>query len=120
MGYATHLFRRCNGIYYFRTRIPSDLQPHFARSEISRSLNTQAPSAAIRLARMYIVQLQTAFDSIRDIHMRQRTELTELITISRTVQNGDKTDYRRFYNRGQNSSTLPPNLKDSTISGSSP
>jgi Domain of unknown function (DUF6538) len=88
----TYLFRRRNGIYYFRTRIPSDLQPHFARSEISRSLKTRDPSAAIRLARMYIVQLQTAFDSIRDIHMRQRTELTELITISRTVQKGDKTE----------------------------
>jgi hypothetical protein len=81
----TYLFRRRNGIYYFRTRIPRDLQPHFARSEISRSLETRDPSAAIRLARMYIVQLQTAFDSIRNIHMRQRTEL---ITISRKVQSG--------------------------------
>jgi hypothetical protein len=85
----TYLFRRRNGIYYFRTRIPSDLQPHFARSEISRSLKTRDPSAAIRLARIYIVQLQTAFDSIRDIHMRRGTGL---IAISRTVQKGDKTE----------------------------
>ena len=62
---AQHLFRRTDGTYYLRCRIPVDLVPIIGRRELRRSLATADPrQAKIKVTRLYI-RLQVAFERIR-------------------------------------------------------
>ena len=61
----THLLRR-NGRYYFRLRVPLDIQPWFAgRGEIKKSLRTANWAAARSLARVQSFQAEKVFTLIR-------------------------------------------------------
>src|SRR4051812_12500014 len=61
----TRLVRR-GAVYYFRARIPTDLQSHYARKrEVVESLKTKDKREAERLVRLKSVELNARFDAIR-------------------------------------------------------
>lgn len=64
----TGLVRRTGSSrYYFRTRIPPDLQSHYGKSEICRSLGTSDRAQALQKVRLEKVKLDQEFSQIRAV-----------------------------------------------------
>jgi len=53
------------GIYYFRIRVPLDLQPHFACQEIVKSLKTRSVQKASYFGTILTVEIEKAFNRLR-------------------------------------------------------
>jgi len=70
----TRLTRR-GAVYQFRCRIPADLVGHYGKQEITESLRTKDPTAALRLVRARSLQQEEEFDRVRAGH--GVTELTD-------------------------------------------
>ena len=61
MRVPTYLFQSLESTYYFRMRVPTELQPVLKRTELKKSLRTKNRSAALRLCRAYITQAEQLF-----------------------------------------------------------
>lgn len=61
---CTHLSKRGTR-YYFRRKIPIDLQAHYGREEIVRSLGTSDRKEAVRLCRAVGVEVDAEFEKVR-------------------------------------------------------
>ena len=66
---------RHRSIYYFRRRIPLDLQHHFAHSILKKTLNTASKKQAIILARGFASQLDRIFEHIRSMKKKNENDL---------------------------------------------
>jgi len=55
----------CNGIYYFRIDVPSDLAHHFPAAEIKRSLKTNDPDVAKLAAKALELKALQAYAMLR-------------------------------------------------------
>lgn len=67
----TRLLKR-NNVYYFRAKIPRDLQPYLGRKEEKFSLRTRDPAEARRLARQASVDFDKRCERLRqEIHSCQ-------------------------------------------------
>ena len=64
MTTSTHIIKR-NGYYYFRVRIPQDLQPIFNRAEIKKSLKTDRFRIAKQRASLLSFYKEHVFEEIR-------------------------------------------------------
>ena len=65
MRVPTYLFQSLKSTYYFRMRVPTELQPVLKRTELKKSLKTKNRSAALRLCRAYITQAEQLFQRLR-------------------------------------------------------
>lgn len=65
MRVPTYLFQSLKSTYYFRMRVPTELQPVLKRTELKKSLRTKNRSAALRLCRAYITQAEQLFQRLR-------------------------------------------------------
>lgn len=65
MSIQTHLFKR-KSTYYFRAKIPRDLQPYLGKSEEKFSLRTKDYAEARRLVRMASVDFDKRCQRLRD------------------------------------------------------
>lgn len=71
MHVQTRLLKR-RSVYYFRARIPRDLQPYLGKSEEKFSLRTRDPAEARRLARQASVDFDQRCERLRkEIRSRQ-------------------------------------------------
>lgn len=64
LSFAHHIFVR-NGIYYYRTDIPNDLQKYFPTTELKQSLKTKDSKIAKVMAISMEYKLQQTFCMIR-------------------------------------------------------
>lgn len=69
MGFT--LLERRGARYYFRQRVPVDLQPHFGRIELRRSLGTADPKEARRRVRQEARRAEETFEMMRGDAMTQ-------------------------------------------------
>jgi len=63
MGFT--LLERRGARYYYRQRVPKDLQPHFGRGEFRRSLGTADPREARRRVKMEVTKAEMTFEMMR-------------------------------------------------------
>ena len=75
MRVPAYFFQSLESIYYFRMRVPTDLQPIFKRTELKRSLRTKSKTVALRRCRQYVVAAEQVFESLRLSHFK--AELTD-------------------------------------------
>ena len=61
----TNYLTRRSGVYYFRRKIPLELQPILGRKEVCFSLGTKDPKEAERLARERAVVLDRDWEAIQ-------------------------------------------------------
>jgi len=73
----TNLTRR-GAIYYFRTRIPADLVPHYKRLELVISLKTTNKQEAISKARFQRLKLDHEFTQARALILNKNTNNIEV------------------------------------------
>ncbi|SHO51737.1 DUF6538 domain-containing protein [Desulfopila aestuarii] len=52
-------------VYYFRMKVPKDLQPILRRTELKKSLKTEDRKAAFRLCRQYVTTAERHFAELR-------------------------------------------------------
>ncbi|KQT43811.1 MULTISPECIES: DUF6538 domain-containing protein [unclassified Methylophilus] len=69
---------RHRSIYYFRRRIPFDLQHHFPNTILKKSLNTASKKQAIILARGLASQVDRIFEHIRSMKKNNEEDLIEI------------------------------------------
>jgi len=74
MRVPTYFFQSLESIYYFRMRVPTDLQPIFKRIELKKSLRTKSKTLALRRCRQYVAAAEQVFESLRLSHFK--AELT--------------------------------------------
>lgn len=74
MRNPAYFFQSLESIYYFRMRVPTDLQPIFKRTELNKSLRTRSKTVALRRCRQYVAAAEQVFESLRLNHFK--TELT--------------------------------------------
>lgn len=60
----THLLRLPSGVYYFRRKVPLELQAHYRKEEIRYSLRTKAPKEAALKARAESLKWDAEFATI--------------------------------------------------------
>jgi integrase len=65
MRVPSYIFKSLESIFYFRMRVPADLQPVFNRTELKKSLRTKNESVALRRCRQYVAAAESVFESIR-------------------------------------------------------
>lgn len=95
MRVPTYLFQSLKSTYYFRMRVPTELQPVLKRTELKKSLKTKSRSVAIRLCRAYISQAERLFEKLRlDLVATEGFEFVDTgIQVShRNVQNLEKSN----------------------------
>jgi hypothetical protein len=61
----SYCFKSLESIFYFRMRIPADLQQIFNRTELKKSLRTKNESIALRRCRHYVTAAENVFESLR-------------------------------------------------------
>jgi hypothetical protein len=64
MNQPAYLWKNARGVYFFRTRIPKELLPHFNGKEVKKSLETDSLRQAIKRARAYRVELDSQMDKL--------------------------------------------------------
>jgi hypothetical protein len=64
---TTHLTRR-GAVYYYRARVPADLQRVYGRKMLSFSLGTTSKAEAKSLAKQHAARLDKEFSQYRGIH----------------------------------------------------
>lgn len=74
MRVPAYFFQSLESIYYFRMRVPTDLQPIFNRTELKKSLRTKSKTVALRRCRQYVAAAEQVFESLRLNHFK--AELT--------------------------------------------
>lgn len=74
MRVPAYFFQSLESIYYFRMRVPTDLQPIFNRTELKKSLRTKSKTVALRRCRQYVAAAEQVFESLRLSHFK--AELT--------------------------------------------
>ena len=108
LSYLHHVFVR-NGIYYYRTDIPLDIQKHFPNTELKQSLKTKDSKIAKVMAISLEHRLQQTFCMIRsgmltdaiiagmvaEIYPRRKVEKPRGIRLSVVVE-----DYMKMYESG--------------------
>lgn len=65
MKQATFLWKNERGIYFFRAKVPKQLAEYFQRSEIKKSLQTDSYRLAVKLARVYRVELDKEMSKLK-------------------------------------------------------
>ncbi|MBB2999791.1 integrase [Paraburkholderia tropica] len=78
---TNHLTKRGN-IYYFRRKIPADLQEQFQRKQIMFSLNTHDYSQAKRLAATHTVLTDAEFAAARSGNLSESDKVAESVRAS--------------------------------------
>src|SRR3546814_451860 len=73
-----NLQKRSNGVFYFRTFIPTDLIPRFSRKELTRSLETRNRVEGEFLASLLRLKVRTLFDMARQNPNLSQAELQAL------------------------------------------
>lgn len=81
MGLATNIMRRGGDSknYYVRIYLPQDLQKHYGKKEIWKSLKTSDQREAKRLARIVLTQWETEFEVLRSRRILSDHELQAAI-----------------------------------------
>ena len=74
MRNLTYFFQSLESVYYFRMRVPTDLQPIFKRTELKKSLRTRNKTVALHRCRQYVAAAEQVFESLRLSHFK--AELT--------------------------------------------
>jgi hypothetical protein len=74
MRVPAYFFKSLESIYYFRMRVPTDLQSIFNRTELKKSLWTKSKTVALRRCRQNVVAAEQVFESLRLSHFK--AELT--------------------------------------------
>jgi len=74
MREPSYFFQSLESIYYFRMRVPTDLQQIFKRTELKKSLRTRSKAVALRRCRQYVAAAEQVFESLRLSHFK--AELT--------------------------------------------
>ncbi len=70
MRVPAYFFQSLESIYYFRMRVPTDLQPLFNRTELKKSLRTKNKTVALRRCRHYVAAAENVFESLRLNHFK--------------------------------------------------
>ncbi|SHO52961.1 DUF6538 domain-containing protein [Desulfopila aestuarii] len=65
MRVPSYCFKSLENIYYFRMRVPKELQQILRRSELKKSLRTRDRSTAYRLCRQYAITAEKHFAELR-------------------------------------------------------
>lgn len=65
MRVPSYIFKSLESIFYFRMRVPADLQPVFSRTELKKSLRTKNEIVALRRCRQYVAAAESVFESLR-------------------------------------------------------
>ncbi len=65
MRVPSYCFKSLENIFYFRMKIPKELQSIFGRSELKKSLRTRDRSTAYRLCRQYVITAERHFAELR-------------------------------------------------------
>jgi len=84
MRIPTYFFQSLESIYYFRMRVPTDLQPFFNRTELKKSLRTRSKAVALRRCRQYVAAAEQVFESLRLSHFK--AELTSTNPTGQSVE----------------------------------
>lgn len=65
MRVPSYIFKSLESIFYFRMRVPADLQQVFNRTELKKSLRTKNEVVALRRCRQYVAAAESVFESLR-------------------------------------------------------
>ena len=84
MRNPTYFFQSLESVYYFRMRVPTDLQPIFKRTELKKSLRTRSKTVALRRCRQYVAAAEQVFESLRLSHFK--AELTDTYPTGQLVE----------------------------------
>ncbi|ADW19275.1 hypothetical protein Despr_3147 [Desulfobulbus propionicus DSM 2032] len=110
MRNPAYFFQSLESIYYFRMRIPTDLQPIFKRTELKKSLRTRSKTVALRRCRQYVAAAEQVFESLRLSHFKAEMacvnptgQLVELTVLERldsppTIRDREKELWNKVYN----------------------
>ena len=60
MRNPAYFFQSLESVYYFRMRVPTDLQPIFKRTGSKKSLRTKSKTVALRRCRQYVANGHSA------------------------------------------------------------
>jgi len=118
----SYCFKSLESIFYFRMRIPTDLQPIFNRTELKKSLRTKNESVAFRRCRQYVTAAENVFESLRlklfraelagDKANLQDILLPEASSITATARDKEKELWNTVFNADkgarQNTAQVPP------------
>ncbi|MGA7799370.1 MAG: DUF6538 domain-containing protein [Gammaproteobacteria bacterium] len=86
MSQQTHLFKR-NSTYYFRAKVPIDLQRHLGKREEKCSLKTKDRREARRLARQASADFDRRCQQLRDeLRARQASKTTSRVVDDDLIQ----------------------------------
>ena len=99
MRNPTYFFQSLESVYYFRMRVPTDLQPIFKRTELKKSLRTRSKAVALRRCRQYVAATEQVFESLRLSHFK-----AELTGTNPTDQLRDLTALKQL--------DSPPTIRD--------
>ncbi len=122
MRAPSYCFKSLESIFYFRMRIPTDLQPIFNRTELKKSLRTKNESVALRRCRHYVTAAENVFESLRlklfraeldgDNANLQELSLPEASSTAVTTRDKEKELWNTVFNADkgsrQNTAQVPP------------
>jgi hypothetical protein len=80
MRIPAYFFQSLESVYYFRMRVPTDLQPIFKRTKLKKSLRTKSKTVALRRCRQYVAAAEQIFESLRLSHFKAKLTGTHKAT----------------------------------------
>lgn len=91
-----HLYKRCNGFYYFRIRVPSDLILKFPAKTLIKSLKTKDHLTAKSLIRNWQHKTEKAFILLRSGFLSKEQELELISTLLHRKMHHEKKPILRL------------------------
>jgi integrase len=85
----SYLQKTRTGIYHFRIRVPKDLHQHFLSTILTKSLGTGCRQEALKYARVFAIQVEGQFDSLRGKQMAETKYNKMDLFVKRMVQHPD-------------------------------